>query len=642
MKNLTLLLIFTFSAYQSISQDKSELFRQLNSEVDTTKIDALNELCWFYKYSNSDSAIYFGQRALDESNKIEYDFGIAKAYNNIAIVYWGAGAYDTAVAYLDSARVVYDRMGLIKGICSCLINSGLLKQSMAKIPEALQDLFLALEIQEEHQFDGYLAPILNNIGNCYFVNEDYSNAKKWYERSLIEKKRTNSPTISNTQMNLGVSLQNLGDLDSALYYYELALEGIEKSQSWLKLQEILLNIGTVYLELEQSITAEEYLLKSLGLDSLTDNAQGRNFAQIRLSELYQQTRDYPRAIKHGNLALQAAIEIQNNSRIEASYLMLYEAYKKSGDTSAALSSLEKRIQFRDSVFHTDKEEIIADMETKYETEKKEQQLKVLNAERELQQAQIEQFRILVIAISIIAVLTMAAIILFNSRKRYQLKASLAEEREQLQKTRFKAVIDAEEKERKRIARELHDGLGQLLSTARITVSALDNDENPKVKNSMKVIDMAVKEVRSISHNMMPNALVKVGLKEALQDMMRKVDESGNINGVFDCKTELRLDESQSISLYRIAQELVNNALKYSEANEIRMTLSDNDHQLEMVLEDDGKGFNTSKIQDSTGIGWSNIQARVDLLGGELQIDSVEGQGTKVSISLQYSDLKAAG
>jgi len=210
-----------------------------------------------------------------------------------------------------------------------------------------------------------------------------------------------------------------------------------------------------------------------------------------------------------------------------------------------------------------------------------------------------------------------------------------------QKT-FSSIIAAEEKERTRIAKELHDGLGQILSTARLNVAALEESvpmEDEKIlKNSLSLIDNAVSEVRIISHDLMPGILTQVGLFAAVRQLCNSINEAKQIKVEYTFpESEKRLNAALEISVYRIIQEILNNMLRHSEATKINMSINWADHQLQLKISDNGKGFDTSKIHESKGIGWKNVFSRVKFHKGEIKVESNLGSGTSVKIKINLEN-----
>ena len=228
----------------------------------------------------------------------------------------------------------------------------------------------------------------------------------------------------------------------------------------------------------------------------------------------------------------------------------------------------------------------------------------------------------------------------------QLEKQTKIERQQVQ---LQAVLQGEERERKRLATDLHDGLGQLLSTIKLNVSGFQHEldtegGNPKdaLDTSLGLIDEAVGELRNISHNLMPSALLQLGLVPALDELVTKINRSGQIEVRLQTfGMESRLSDSLEITLYRVVQELLNNVLKYAKASSISVQLLREGGELNVMVEDNGVGFDTKIIKNSTGIGWQNMHSRVEMLGGVIEVDSHPGHGTTVIIDLPATDSKAA-
>lgn len=218
------------------------------------------------------------------------------------------------------------------------------------------------------------------------------------------------------------------------------------------------------------------------------------------------------------------------------------------------------------------------------------------------------------------------------------KERLLIELNDLQTQRFRNVIEAVENERKRIAIDLHDSLGQLLSTAKLNVSvwgdqvAEEDEEN--YETSMKLLDRACNEVREISYTMMPSTLIRLGFISALKESAANINMAGRIKVSLDVSEYSgRLDETKGISLYRICQEILNNAIKYSEADELTIKITESNDRLFLFIKDDGIGFDTQKLDNSSGIGWSNIFSRISMLNGHIRVFSNQSSGTSVHIDV---------
>jgi signal transduction histidine kinase len=204
-----------------------------------------------------------------------------------------------------------------------------------------------------------------------------------------------------------------------------------------------------------------------------------------------------------------------------------------------------------------------------------------------------------------------------------------------QRDSFRVIIEATEKERKRVAEDLHDGLGQLLSTAKLNLTAIETDdieENKNLNTSIAIIDEACQEIRHISHNMMPGTLIRLGLVSAVKEQARKINASGKILVTVSVSGfETRMDESREIALYRVIQELLNNAIRYANATDVEIKLEQLADGYLFSIKDNGKGFDPKVLELGKGIGWRNIRSRVDLLQGNIDLKTAPGKGTVLNI-----------
>jgi signal transduction histidine kinase len=203
-----------------------------------------------------------------------------------------------------------------------------------------------------------------------------------------------------------------------------------------------------------------------------------------------------------------------------------------------------------------------------------------------------------------------------------------------------SVLTGEETERRRLARDLHDGLGGMLSGIKLKLTnmkgnfILDEKGKSDFENALEMLDKSVHELRQVAHNMMPEALIEFGLKDALGDFCSSIDNLRNIRLKFKFYGEnIRAGQNIEIALYRIAQELVNNALKHSGASEILVDLVQEPERISLTVMDNGKGFDTNRINEFKGLGLSSLKSRVDALKGTMDILSEPGNGTEVRVEI---------
>jgi signal transduction histidine kinase len=281
------------------------------------------------------------------------------------------------------------------------------------------------------------------------------------------------------------------------------------------------------------------------------------------------------------------------------------------------------------------------MDAVFESENQERKITVLEQEEELQQLRLKQKNnfnyILIAGATTLLIISLLSYRNYRQKQRLQqLRINELETEKQL--TATEAVLKGEEKERTRLAKDLHDGLGGLLSGVKFSLSNMkDNlmitpDNMAVFERSLDMIDASIRELRRVAHNMMPEMLTKFGLDEALEEYCNILNGTGLLKVKYQSLgMEARLDKSLEIIVYRIIQELLNNILKHASASEAFVQLVRETNRLNVVVEDDGKSFDTGILEKNKGAGWMNIRSRVDYLKGQLDIHSEAGKGTLVNI-----------
>ena len=443
--------------------------------------------------------------------------------------------------------------------------------------------------------------------------------------------------LSNVYNNFGVLYEMRESYDSALFYYQSSLDLKKILNDSLGIPYSLENIALIQIINQQYQVAESNLKNALTYRIAVNDQQGLLGNYINLAELYHHKGSYQTSIGYFQKALDKEKEIGQPYAAQYCYEKLTDVYQKTGNYRRALDALVNFTAIKDSLSNEQNIKNVEALTIQYETEKKEREIELLSVENQLKAAEVKNANNRFYAsLGGTGLLVLTVFLLFNRYKHKQ-RALLAEEKAQNQRIGFRSLIEGEEKERKRIARELHDGLGQLLSTARLNVSALEDRMEPVItkqwENSIKLIDEAVTEVRHISHNMMPNALISIGFEAAIKEQVHSINDAGKIQVHTTMPEEkLALPESEAIALYRVIQEVLNNALKYAEAQNIWLTITRKEG-IHIHIKDDGKGFDTGLIRSSDGIGWRNIQSRVEILNGALDIQSEIGKGSEISLKL---------
>lgn len=249
-----------------------------------------------------------------------------------------------------------------------------------------------------------------------------------------------------------------------------------------------------------------------------------------------------------------------------------------------------------------------------------------------------------IPVLIVGTLVIVALILFlflfviiYQRRMLKNQTELRRLQDEQQSDLLKAVFDAQETERKRLAEDLHDSVGQVLSVIKFNLHRLekvcDNQQGTQelMGSTRNLAEECILEIRNIIHNMMPHLLSNFGLTEALKELSLKVEQQSGINVDFSSTIDERFSPEVEIAIYRISQELFSNAIKHSGASEISVTLYRKDAVLTLEFSDNGMGFDTKKVKH--GFGLKNLSSRLQLVGGKLLIKPASPSGTAMTISI---------
>lgn len=328
------------------------------------------------------------------------------------------------------------------------------------------------------------------------------------------------------------------------------------------------------------------------------------------------------------------------------YSSFAEAYAGLGNTKLAYEWNKRYSQLNDSMNDSRLKRDINALEIRYKNAEKEREIISLKAKNEqsilkARNNQLVAWLFAVLSIFLLIVAALAWVYYRNNRKLSVQKdinhqQQIREMEQQQQLTATTAMLAGEERERQRLARDLHDGLGGMLAGIKMDISRISEMELP-VKERLPVavgqLDDAIGELRRIARNMMPETLFRFGLPAALKDFCESF-EKGPSNIILQCYGMDNNDLSPSVQVmvYRIIQELVTNALKHAKATDILIDCIQNDNQVDITVEDNGKGFDPDRIKNG-GIGLSNIQTRVNYLNGKLDIQSSPGTGTTVTINI---------
>ena len=607
----------------------------------------MGDLCWHLKYSDPPKALEYGHEAIQISKANGYEALQAYASNNVGVVFWASSDYDSAVHYLDQTRALYQSLANERGVAVTSVNLGLILQNKGDYDGSLEYQLEALRIVKKIEDKGIEGSVLTNIGNVHFLNEKFDKAKSYYFEALNLKKSLPDDdfrqNIHKTLLNIGNVYGRLEAQDSAIYYYQEALPFAIKSNDSKSQALIYTDLGHAYSKKEAYNQATEFFSKALAVytEGKYENDYDQSILLWSSAENELRRNNISAAVKLAEQSLALSKKIENLNRLRDSYELLAKVYEADNQFGPALQAHKFHRIYKDSLLNIETNEKIAELETKYDTEKKDQQIVLLDQENSIQKAKNDRNTLLILGLMLILFLLLLVFILWRRQSSISQQKVLSEQKTRLREAQIQAVISSEEKERKRFASDLHDSMGQLVSALSMNIQGLKNASNDPlvrneiVDNSTVLLHDIQREIRNIAFNLMPQVLTKEGLIPALEELCVRISKSNQVSASIQTfGMNARLIEVFEVSLYRILQEWISNVLKYSDATEILIQFTSHHNEIIITVEDDGSGFDLSTFENSKGNGWRNITTRLNLIKGKLDIDTQAGRkNTTITISI---------
>ena len=429
----------------------------------------------------------------------------------------------------------------------------------------------------------------------------------------------------------GVVYEYQHNYDAALNNYQKSLEIKQELKDSIGISYALSFMAGVYNAQQKYKKAEEYCLQALRIRQLINDSFAIALSYSDLGDTYQAAGNLDNAKENYSASNVYVRKLNYPDFISSNLKQLSDIAYKQNDYKTAFDYYQQYTAIKDSLFQLASAKQVEELSDKYETSEKAEII-------QRQKFQINKRNYLIAGA--LGLLVLGSLLAYSFYRRYRLKqqAKLQQEIVRQQDLATRAIIAAEETERKRIAGDLHDGVGQIMSAARMNLSSIQNEipfaseeQRNRFDKVVALIDDSCNEVRMVSHNMMPNALLKSGLALAIREFIDKIDRNVIQISLYAEGLNEKIDANVETVLYRVIQECVNNVIKHSGANRLDISLINEIHSISATIEDNGKGFDTRNKANFEGIGLKNIQSRIDYLKGSVEWDSMPGKGTVVAI-----------
>jgi len=599
--------------------------------------------------------------------------------------------------YLQQSLDISQRIGYTPGKAQYYLSMGNLASSRSDWSASIEAYQQMIDISPSIANDSIKKRILmmayNNLGGIHNKNGDFSGslANRLKALEILEKAAfVNAHSRSVVYLNVASDYRQLKLYGKAIEYLKKTKPFFNDIADWMKM-EFYFEYYECYLAADSAIEAK------VVLDSMANGIQHYNLTPFqvkdyalmhaKLSSNYyiSQEINYPKSLERATEELRLARELgQDNNITDAYYQMgrtylrmqqpakaiatlivawdsaqsmgydnvsrkvaelLQEAYAKNGNMKEAYQFSQKALELNNSIYDAEKTKELNFLEARFQNEKKGKEIAALTLTNTLQQLEVVRKNKVLIVGSVIAgalLLVLGLLYRNNRQKRLIVEKDQLLKAEQIrflerqqQVVSLQSMINGQESERTRIAKDLHDGLGGLFSTIKMHFSTLQHEKEELKTDTLfvksyELINSASEDVRRIAHNMMPEVLIRMGLVQAIQELCNSISAGKLLQVTLQhYGMEKRLNSSTEIMLFRIMQELLNNIMKHAKATEAIIQFNKEGSRLSVIVEDNGRGFMLQEKEDKNSAGLASVESRVTYLNGKLSIDSQTGVGTTV-------------
>lgn len=572
---------------------------------DKKTIDSINKLYVQGLNISQDSVVSLFQKNLKDAEKISYELGMADAYSQLSLIYGYQGKYEESTKSSLKGLKIYEKLNQLDRVASYYAIMGY-SMKYRDLEQALYFMQKGKAIAEANNFEKELKDIYNNYGVVKQINTE---------------------------------------LDSALFYFNKSLEIKLKIHDTIGIPYSWSNMAGVYGLQEDYSKSREYFNKSLRQRLVWADSTGIAENYTQLGEVFMAEEKWEEAIPWMHKSLQISLKKQYQNLTQYNYKMLSDIFKKQNIADSALYYFEKYSNVKDSVHSIKVQEGIAKLNIEYETEKKHGQILQQRAEIAEKDLQVKRRNIIIFgSLGLALFLGLLGYLLYNQQrlrnrqlqKEGELKSALAkiETQNKLQEQRL------------RISRDLHDNIGAQLT---FIISSIDNlkygfsDISEKLNNKLSGISQftsqTIYELRDTIWAMNKENISYDDLQARIANFIENAKKAA-AQTIFLFNIDSSVDQThvfssiQGMNIYRIIQEAVNNALKYSSAAKIEVTISRLDETYIFKIADNGRGFDMSSIE--LGNGLNNMKKRGRDIGGEFKINSTPNKGTVVTLKIPTS------
>ncbi|APD06226.1 signal transduction histidine-protein kinase/phosphatase DegS [Flavobacteriaceae bacterium UJ101] len=589
---------------------------------------------------NIDSTLYYDHLAEKKAITYQQDSILTHIYYNLSLDYQTKKDSTLFLEYLNKAsnKAQRDSNWMIIMLCKMTYSKEKIKKNLYS--NALNFLFEAEKISINHNFPNYLPSIKLKIANIHYKLNDTIKGIEVNKSTIPLAKQYNKKTLMSLYNNIGqFYIEN--NFDSASYYFKEGLKIVNEFKAEYYKATYYNNLGFTSLSHKKYDSAYYFLSEAKKYATKNNQSESLYYSYYYLGQLYEKQHQYLKAIEnYEKMFLYEKEHGVDSKQKTIVYQSIAELYANLKQYDKAYTFQQKHQALKDSIFNIDKTNEFNKIRTEYEVENKNQQIELLTTEKEVEALRKRQ--LLYAGIGILIPLLLLILFYRNRVKSQRLLQEKEQQRYEAEKQRLEkenelehanALIEGQDQERNRIAKEIHDGVGAQLAGLKLNLEQTNQGlQNENLALITQDLEQAFTELRSISHNLSTNYLEEKTLDVLLLDLKAQYEKNLTFTiGLYIFPPDLlgKLSQTDKHHLYRIVQELLNNTYKHAAATQVHLSFTQHEDSLNLLYEDNGKGFDPSS--KAKGIGLHNIQERVKALNGTLTLDSQPQKGTTIII-----------
>ncbi|MBO9634832.1 MAG: tetratricopeptide repeat protein [Chitinophagaceae bacterium] len=642
---ILILLIPSLLKAQSLRDIHQKYLPQLDTiSTDTLRIKKIISYALEVMNIDGDSGLVILDWAERESTKHQFTNGLGKVFSFRGVIANRKNELELALKHYEHSLVFFEKTNNEKEIGRQYYNMGIIYSYQGKLKEATEIFIKAAGYLEKIKDTTGLCAVYNGIGTSFASLEEFKKALDYY--TIAEKMAAAHGDTATWVQTLHNKAPLNKEWEARLKDLRLALMLSQKKGLMAETGNTFKALGETYSAMSKPDSANYFFLKAEPILLQVDNNNYTTMVYQGLARNMNQTRNFKKGKEYAEKAIGYAEKNADLESIAASYFLLGESLEGIGMYKESLAAVRHEIKLLDSFRNQKNAAHINTLEVQYRTLQKDKQILDKQLAIDQQEIALQKKDMLIVIISgALLILVLGAILVyFHSRNKQDLqlqKLKLLQQEYELRATR--AMMEGEERERERIARNLHDGAASMLSAAQLYVRTLAKQVHilpdlPVYNDTLTLLDEASTEIRETAHNLLPRILQQDGLHAAIENFCNKFDNQQNLAVSFQSYgLPVRYNRHFELLVYRTVQELINNSVKHANATEIMVQLSFDGDLFSVTVEDDGKGFDINSISGSQGMGISSLRQRMAVFNGNTDIQS-SAEGTVVYISFELSPL----